>query len=151
VIPIALPPLRERPEDVLPLARLFLERWSAELSRPVSGWSDEVERHLERDAWPGNVRELENTIERGVVLARGERIELDDLLVDAEAPSSDATAVGEPPRALHDFLETAAADRIRLVLAETGGVKVEAARRLGIDRTTLYRLMRKYAVTSGDE
>jgi DNA-binding NtrC family response regulator len=151
VIPIALPPLRERPEDVLPLARHFLERWSAELSRPVSGWSDEVERHLERCDWPGNVRELENTIERGVVLARGERIELDDLLVDAEAPSSGATGEGGAPTALHDFLESAAADRIRSVLAETGGVKVEAARRLGIDRTTLYRLMRKYSVTSGDD
>ena len=99
VIPIHIPPLRERVDDLLPLARHFLARWSAELEREITGWSPEVERFLVTHGWPGNVRELENTIERGVVLA------------------------------------------------ETGGVRVEAARRLGIDRTTLYRLMRKYGVS----
>ena len=143
VIPIHIPPLRERADDLLPLARHFLARWSAELEREITGWSPEVERFLVTHGWPGNVRELENTIERGVVLARGTTLELDDLLLDPEAPSTSPAAAG---RGLQEFLDAAAADQIRAVLAETGGVRVEAARRLGIDRTTLYRLMRKYAV-----
>ncbi len=96
------------------------------------------------DAWPGNVRELENALERGVVLARGKLIGLDDLLVDPGGGDNAA----EAPRAegLGQFLERTAAERIRAVLAEAGGVRVEAAPRLGVDRTTLYRLMRKYGI-----
>jgi DNA-binding NtrC family response regulator len=151
VIPIHVPPLRERREDVVPLARHFLARWNGDLGRRVAGWSDAVAGYLERHTWPGNVRELENAIERGVVLARGDRIEFDDLLVDpdgdeaSEAPSDSGRAQN-----LHEFLDAAAAERIRAALAESGGVKVDAARRLGIDRTTLYRLMRKYAIDAAD-
>jgi DNA-binding NtrC family response regulator len=154
VIPIQLPPLRERREDVLPLAANFLARWNRELGRNIAGWTPEVERWLVSHAWPGNVRELENAIERGVVLARGERIGLDDLLVDAadtgmRAESAQAAAGGA---SLQEFLDGAAAERIRRVLEQTGGKRVEAARRLGIDRATLYRLMRRYAITDrGDE
>ncbi len=145
VIPIHIPPLRERREDILPLARHFLARWNAELGRALSGWSAPVEQFLVSHAWPGNVRELENAIERGVVLARGDEIGLDDLLIDPEAPA------GEAPEAhgLQAFLDAAAAERIRAVLAEAGGVRIEAARRLGVDRTTLYRLMRKFGI-AGD-
>ncbi len=143
VIPIHIPPLRERREEILPLARHFLQRWNAQLGREVAGWSEEVERWLLRHAWPGNVRELENALERGVVLARGERIEFDDLLVDPEAEDQPSTADGA---GLQGFLDAAAAERIRAVLAEVGGVRVAAASRLGIDRTTLYRLMRKYGI-----
>jgi DNA-binding NtrC family response regulator len=149
VIPIELPPLRERPDDVLPLARHFLARWNAELARRVRGWSDEVEAWLLRHRWPGNARELENAIERGVVLARGPLIELDDLLVDAQGEREEAPGeAGDAQRAasLRDFLDAAAAERIRAALADTGGRRAEAAARLGIERTTLYRLMRKYGI-----
>jgi DNA-binding NtrC family response regulator len=142
VIPIHIPPLRERAEDVLPLARHFLAKWSAELGREIEGWTDEVEAYLTRNPWPGNVRELENAIERGVVLARGERIGLDDLLVDASAEESGSAAAG----GLQQFLDQAASERIRTALERAGGVKVEAARQLGVDRSTLYRLMRKYGI-----
>jgi transcriptional regulator with GAF, ATPase, and Fis domain len=145
VIPIHIPPLRERREDVLPLARHFLRRWNAQLGRELRGWSEEVEAWMLRHAWPGNVRELENALERGVVLARGDRIELDDLLVAADEEEGEPTAA--PGAGLQDFLDQAAARRIREVLEETDGVRVEAARLLGIDRTTLYRLMRKYGIT----
>jgi DNA-binding NtrC family response regulator len=144
VIPIHLPPLRERPEDVLPLARHFLAKWSRELARPLEGWSPEVEACLKRAPWPGNARELENAIERGVVLGRGARLELDDLMLDPEGGHEDA----EPSApGLREFLDAAAAERIRQVLAECGGRRVEAAQRLGVDRTTLYRLMRKLDIT----
>jgi DNA-binding NtrC family response regulator len=146
VIPIHLPPLRERRADILPLARHFLAKAGATLGRRVVGWTEEVEAYLLAHRWPGNIRELENVIERGVVLARGERIGLDDLLVDPGAREAEDQASGG---GLQDFLDRAAADRIRAVLAEAGGVRVEAARRLGVDRTTLYRLMRKLGIAAG--
>jgi DNA-binding NtrC family response regulator len=144
VIPIHIPPLRERREDVLPLARHFLAKTNAELGRRVTGWTAEVEAYFVRHSWPGNTRELENAIERGVVLARGTHIELADLLLQPR--SEGAGAAEEMDGTLQAFLERAAADRIRAVLAEAGGVRAEAARRLGMDRTTLYRLMRKYGM-----
>ena len=149
VIPIHLPPLRERREDVLPLATHFLARWNRELSRSVAGWTPEVERWLLAHDWPGNVRELENAIERGVVLARGDRIGFDDLLVDAPGEESrpEAAKSGDGGASLQEFLDAAATERIRRVLEQTGGKRVEAARRLGIDRATLYRLMRRYGIT----
>ncbi|MGE0683255.1 MAG: sigma-54 interaction domain-containing protein, partial [Candidatus Binatia bacterium] len=148
VIPVQLPPLRERREDVLPLARHFLAKWNTELSRKISGWTPEVEGYLLKHSWPGNVRELENTIERGVVLARGESITLEDLLIDAESEHT-ANAPSGGKENLQSFLDQAAMERIRSVLKEVHGARLEAARRLGIDRTTLYRLMRKYKI--GDE
>jgi DNA-binding NtrC family response regulator len=150
VIPIHLPPLRERSQDVVPMARHFLAKWNEELARNVSGWSDEVGRYLERHSWPGNVRELENTLERGVALARSETIEMDDLLLEPDGSDDvrvdHSTPSGTDTQNLHDFLESAAEQRVSRVLAETGGKRVEAARRLGIDRTTLYRLIRKYKI-----
>jgi DNA-binding NtrC family response regulator len=149
VIPIHLAPLRDRREDVLPLARHFLSKWNAELGRSVRGWDAAVEAWLLRHDWPGNARELENAIERGVVLARSDVIALDDLVADAgegrDAPQRDEGAAG-----LRSFLDEAAAQRIRAVLAETGGRRAETATRLGVDRTTLYRLMRKLGIDAGD-
>jgi len=144
VIPIHLPPLRERTPDVIPLARHFLAKWNEELGRNVTGWSQEVENYFEHHDWPGNVRELENTLERGTALARTDTIEMDDLLVDPHA--TPASSGAPTTQNLHDFLEDAAEQRVRSILSETGGKRVEAARRLGIDRTTLYRLIRKYRI-----
>jgi len=91
------------------------------------------------------VRELENTIERGVVLARSECIEISDLLLEPGA-GSDADTASAEDLDLQAFLDRAAADRIREVLESSAGKRVEAARRLGIDRTTLYRLMRRHGI-----
>jgi len=148
VIPIHIPPLRARREEILPLAEHFLRRWNAELGREIRGFGPEVERYLLEYHWPGNVRELENALERGVVLARGSELTLDDLLLGAPEPQEGASeGPAEASGGLQDCLDAAAAERIRQVLEEAGGVRVEAARRLGIDRTTLYRLMRKFGVT----
>jgi len=146
VIPVHIPPLRERSEDVLPLARHFLARWCEELQRDVSGWSEDVERYFTSHTWPGNVRELENALERGVALARSDRIELDDLLLEPAQPGEPVSTAVASAQSLHDFLEGAAEDKIRSVLEATGGKRVEAAKQLGIDRTTLYRLIRKYGI-----
>jgi DNA-binding NtrC family response regulator len=154
VIPIQIPALRERPEDVLPLARHFFVRANAERTPPLAGWSDEVEKLLLGHVWPGNARELENAIERGVVLARGERIEVEDLMlecldaraVDAPAPREARDAGAAQDESLRDFLDRATAEKLRAALAAAGGSKSEAARRLGIDRTTLYRLLERLGV-----
>ncbi len=139
VIPVLVPPLRERPDDVLPLARAFLERCNEEQGRDLRGWTEEAERWLLSHDWPGNVRELENTIERGVVLARGDRLELAELRVDGPAAAV-------PEQTLQGHLDTAARAHIRGTLAAVGGKRVEAARRLGVERRTLYRLMQKYGI-----
>ncbi len=148
VIPIHLPPLRERRDDVVPLARHFLAKWNGELGRNLRGWSGEVETWLARHEWPGNARELENAIERGVVLARGDLLALED--VRLEGPEGRGAPAEESAAGLRSFLDGAAADRIRAVLAETGGRRAEAAARLGVERTTLYRLMRKFGIEPGE-
>jgi DNA-binding NtrC family response regulator len=144
VIPIQLPPLRERPEDVLALARHFFVRAAAERRPPLEGWSPEVESFLASHDWPGNARELENAIERGVALARGPRIELADLLLEPAAAG--AAAGDEAERPLAAWLDERAAERIREVLAASGKSRAEAARRLGVDRTTLWRWMQRLGI-----
>jgi DNA-binding NtrC family response regulator len=138
VIPIHLMALRERPEDVLPLARHFLARHAAEVGRRLV-LSAEAEQVLAAHPWPGNVRELENAIERAVVLARDATITLEDLLLEERGPARAPSAGGT----LQDALDAAAAERIRAALASAGGERTAAARALGVDRTTLYRLMRR--------
>jgi two-component system response regulator HydG len=143
VIPIRLPPLRERPEDVLPLARLFLARFSADLGRELLGFHMSVETWLMSHPWPGNVRELENLIERAAVLARGDTITIDDLLLEPPSPGVTTT---DPDDALplQAHLDRAAARRIRIALARAQGRRNDAARELGVERTTLYRLIKKF-------
>jgi DNA-binding NtrC family response regulator len=139
VIRIVIPPLRERREDVLPLARYFLDR-QARASGQERRLSCEAEELLLAHGWPGNVRELSNAIERASVLGRGEEIRAEDLLleprpIDAVASSGEGT--------LQEAVDRAVAERIRSALAEAKGRKAEAAARLGIERTTLFRWMKR--------
>ena len=143
VIPIALVPLRERREDIVPLARHFLRRHAEQSARQVA-LAPEAEAALLGHGWRGNVRELENAIERGVVLARGDVITPEDLLLDE---SSTAVPPVESEGTLQAALDHATAARIRAALDAARGQRTEAARALGIDRTTLYRLMKRYGLT----
>jgi DNA-binding NtrC family response regulator len=146
VIPIRLPPLRDRREDIPLLVDLFLERLAAELEREIEGVSSESMGALMAHPWPGNVRELRNVLERGAVVARGPVIELGDLgLVGPPA------AEGEPPRPGPAPSPTAALDEVErrhiaAVLAHTGFNVSQSARFLGVDRVTLYNKMRKYGL-----
>ena len=115
VIPIRLPPLRERREAIAPLTRHFLATCCARMSRPLLTLSDEVERYFMTCDWPGNVRELENTIERGVVLAPGELIELDHLMLDAALSPGEAAATSGT---LQEALDRATVRRIQSALQE---------------------------------
>ena len=146
VIPMHLPPLRERRGDVLPLARHFLERFNSDMGREIGGWSDDVERYLTSHDWPGNVRELENAIERAVVLCRDDELAIEDVRMGVGPRVAGSTDPDDPSLTLNDYLDVKAAERIRQVLAATGGVRVDAAKQLGVERTTLYRLMRKFGI-----
>jgi transcriptional regulator with PAS, ATPase and Fis domain len=137
VIEIAMPSLRDRSDDILPLAEHFLRRAAARAAKPVDGISGAAVKRLLAYHWPGNVRELESAIERAIALCEGTRIGPDDL--------PDATKHSQPP----DFLELAA-DRLltlaevdrayaQLVLKRAGGNKLRAASLLGVDRRTLQR------------
>ncbi len=147
VIPIRLPPLRARPDDILPLAHHFLRRAAARLGRRLHGFSPEAEAAIVAHGWPGNVRELENAVERGVVLAEGELVTREALLLEGAA-DSDATSGGlaQPSGTLQAWLDRAAELRIRAALRAASGARVEAAEQLGVERTTLYRLMKRLGI-----
>ncbi|HLL54239.1 MAG TPA: sigma-54-dependent Fis family transcriptional regulator [Myxococcaceae bacterium] len=139
VIELKLPPLRERKDDILPLARNFLTDLAKRIGSKVSGFSPGAANQLLRYAWPGNVRELENAVERAVVLASGSRITEEDLPeeVSAAVPVSyhpgDVRSLGEMER-----------DYILAVLHATGGNKAKAAAQLKIGTATLFRKLKQY-------
>jgi DNA-binding NtrC family response regulator len=151
VIPIRLPPLRERREDIPLLVDHFMERLSAELERDLDGVSAEAMSALMAHPWPGNVRELRNVLERGAVVARGPVIELADL--GLSTPSGAAAEAQRPPATSPtDSLDEVERRHIAAVLAHTGFNVSQSARVLGVDRVTLYNKMRKYGLKrDGDD
>jgi NtrC-family two-component system response regulator AlgB len=140
VIEVTLPPLRQRPRDVLPLADHLLRFFARQAGKAVAGFTDEARAALTRYGWPGNVRELRNAIERGVILAAGPQVGLADLPAPVGAPPRAGIEVGGPVTL--DGLE---AEHIRRVLAAAATLD-EAAQRLGIDPSTLYRKRKKYGL-----
>jgi DNA-binding NtrC family response regulator len=139
VIPIALPPLRDRREDIPLLVDHFLELLGAEMSRHIDSVSPEAMRLLMAHCWPGNVRELRNVIERGMVVTTSSVIQAADLGL---LPTAPVLAGCEGPVSLEEVERR----HICGVLHDTGGNISQAARVLGIDRATLYNKMRKYQV-----
>jgi DNA-binding NtrC family response regulator len=136
VVEIAVPPLRERSEDVPYLTAAFVRRFSREFSKSITGLTEAAEERLVQWPWPGNVRELRNVIERSCILCEGHLLTEGDLarsltstVADDEEPS------GPPP----------SAEAVHGALDSTGGNKSLAARRLGISRRALYRLLDKYS------
>jgi two-component system, NtrC family, response regulator AtoC len=140
VIPITLPPLRERREDVPVLAARFVERLSVELARKIEGLAPDAMAALVAHDWPGNVRELRNVLERGAVVARGPVIQLAELGLPPAAPG----AAPAGPRAEPPSLEEVEKKHVASVLAWSGGNVTQAARVLGIDRMTLYNKMKRW-------
>jgi DNA-binding NtrC family response regulator len=148
VVPIRLPALRERPDDIPLLLDRFLSSASEKFGREPVSLSPEVLDHLQRHAWPGNVRELENCVERMVVLARGDRLTRDDL------PPAVREGAEPGEGALKDFELPAEGVRladleshlIRQALRRTGGSLGPAARLLGISYKTLQYRIRKHGL-----
>lgn len=140
VIEIRVPPLRDRRDDVLPLAHRFVAQAAERLDRPISGFTPEAENRLVTYAWPGNVRELENAVERAVALANGRRLDLDDLPEELLAPCV-AVPTLETVRPLADIER----DYILGVVRAAGENRAHAARLLGIGPATLFRKLKQYS------
>jgi DNA-binding NtrC family response regulator len=138
VVPINVPPLRERKEDIPALAEHFVRKYAAELGRPVKGLSEEALAVLRAHHWPGNVRELENVIERSLVLCSGEILRAADIKLDAVRNARGADEPLLPPGMT---LEEHERELIRKALEKAKGNKSQAARLLGLSRNALrYRL-----------
>ncbi len=154
VVPITLPPLRERKSDISLLTQHFVEKLRDRTCSPVREVSEEAIERLEGYDWPGNVRELENVVERALVLADGERLESDDLpmlpqgsgepAAVARAESGDDFPTGGLD--LNQAVEGMEEKLLRQALEEAEGVKAEAARLLGLKPSALYYKLEKYGI-----
>ncbi|MBI4608514.1 MAG: sigma-54-dependent Fis family transcriptional regulator, partial [Candidatus Rokubacteria bacterium] len=140
VITLQVPPLRERSEDIVPLAEHFLRLSARRARKAFKGLSREALTLLARYRWPGNVRELEHAVERAVILAPGPEITASDLGL---YPAAGGQAAAGPPQMPPAQLER---ERILKALERAGGNQSEAARALGINRTTLWRKLREYGI-----
>lgn len=139
VIGITIPPLRERKEDILPLASGFLKYFCKINKKSRLGFTKETEEAFQNYGWPGNVRELRNMIERAVILGNGEWIGISELPGNM-APKTDSRSIGDLVS-----LSTIEELHIRRVLAQTSSIQ-EAADILGIDQATLWRRRKKYNI-----
>ncbi|HYE88158.1 MAG TPA: sigma 54-interacting transcriptional regulator, partial [Vicinamibacterales bacterium] len=140
VVEITVPPLRERSEDIPYLTAAFVKRFSKDFNKQITGLTEAAEERLVQWPWPGNVRELRNVIERACLLCEGNLLTEGDLARSlSERPpvmaGVDEEPSGPPPTA----------EEVQQALDGTGGNKSLAARRLGISRRALYRLIDKYA------
>lgn len=146
VVPVWMPALRERPGDIPLLARSFLRQFSREHGRPLREFSPDAVRAMMGYRWPGNVRELRSDVERAVVLAQGERIELDDLSRNIREEFEG----GVPSRAIMHLndngLTVKAAEKQLIIKALEGakGNRTLAAKKIGISRRTLHRKLHAY-------
>jgi DNA-binding NtrC family response regulator len=142
VFPIELPALRERAEDILPLAEHFLRRAKKKVGGKAERFSPAAAEALKRWAWPGNVRELEHAVERMMIIASGKAIEPADLPPEMQAPAS--VTKPAPASARKASLAAAEKEHVLAVLEACGGNQLEAAKRLGIARNTLWRKLKAY-------
>jgi DNA-binding NtrC family response regulator len=133
--------LRERREDILPLANSFLKRYAAQANRTLRGFTPSAAERLAAFDWPGNIRQLQNEIQRAVLLCEGPDVDASDLSV------SDIRIV---PSEGHDtnftLLEGVERNAIIQMLRETAGNKLETAKKLGIGRQTLYNKIKAYGI-----
>jgi len=144
VIPIELPPLRERPEDIPPLVEHFLRKHAQRVGRRIEGIEPAALERLSAYRWPGNVRELENTIERAVVLAAGPVVGAASISM-VEPPAVAGPGV-LPSVRLHENVEWAERESVRRALRQSSGVKKDAAELLGISQRALSYYLGKYKI-----
>jgi len=141
VLPVAVPPLRERKSDVGPLASHFLERFAEAEGRGAMTLADDARELLEEYHWPGNVREMRNLMERAVVLVKGDVVTAAELNPWLESPPEEGEDAGLKGRVARSEI-----DSIRRALDTADWNVTQAAAGLGIDRTNLHRKMRKYGI-----
>ena len=144
VVRLSIPPLVERREDIPYLVEHFVQRFNAKRGKQIGGVTPAVMAILMRHDFPGNARELENIIEYGFVLCHDRLIDVGHLPEELQAGRHDAHAAP----AAASRLQWAEADAIRAAIARADGVLGRAADELGIDRTTLWRKMKRYGLTA---
>jgi two-component system response regulator HydG len=153
VVELHVPALRERTDDILPLARLLHAEAGLRMKRKVEGFAPGVADQLLRYDWPGNVRQLENTMERAVALSRESRLEVEDLpeelrrVVPAPVPALAPVISSVKVRPLADVEK----EHILAALAQNGGNQTHTAEQLGIGSATLYRKLKGYGVIGGEK
>jgi DNA-binding NtrC family response regulator len=140
-IPLHLPPLRERMDDIVPLANSFLKRYAAQAGRTITGFTPAAAEKLRSFDWPGNVRQLQNEIQRAVLMSDGTMIDAPDLSM-SQQPMVPDEEQGESLT----LLEGMERQTIVQMLKETNGNKLETAKRLGIGRQTLYNKIKSYNI-----
>jgi two-component system, NtrC family, response regulator HydG len=150
VVPITLPPLRHRREDIPILVRHFIQKLRERTCSPVQGITDAALDRLAGYTWPGNVRELENVVERALVLAEREELDADDLPPLGEG-NGNSLRRSDPPLTsegldLNRVVEGMEERLLRQALEQAGGVKAEAARLLGLKASALYYKLEKYGI-----
>ncbi|MBK8012664.1 MAG: sigma-54-dependent Fis family transcriptional regulator [Deltaproteobacteria bacterium] len=148
VVPLQILPLKERTDDILPLARHFLEKRQRRINPGVVRLSQDAARHLVTYHYPGNVRELENIIEQALVFATPPEIRASDLpqQVAGFSPTNNVFQIPAGQETLNEFLETAERQMILSAYEGCGGVKTETARKLGIKTSALYYKLEKYGI-----
>ncbi len=140
-ISVFLPPLRDRREDIVPLASAFLKRFAAQANRVIAGFSPDAAEMIHRYDWPGNVRQLQNEVQRAVLMAEGKVIEEGDLAIqNVETPAAQAATSNLT------LMEAMERNTIVQMLKDTRGNKLETAKRLGIGRQTLYNKIKGYGI-----
>ncbi len=142
-ISVYLPPLRERRDDVMPLANAFLQRFAAQAKRNIRGFKPDAIERLTAFEWPGNIRQLQNEIQRSVLLSESDEVAAADLsITDVKVSASP----NEGSDTSFTLLEGVERNAIVQTLKETGGNKLETAKRLGIGRQTLYNKIKAYGI-----
>ncbi len=139
-ITIYLPPLRERREEIKPLANMFLKNYAAQAGRTITGFSAEAMDRLMTYDWPGNVRQLQNEVQHTVLMCEGIEVQAGDLSIRANAPDAGQTDTNLT------LMEGMERNAIVQMLKETGGNKLETAKRLGIGRQTLYNKIKAFNI-----
>jgi two-component system, NtrC family, response regulator HydG len=141
IVEIALPPLRERREDIRYLTAAFVGEFAKRFNKPVTGLSAGAERLLQNAPWPGNIRELRNTLERACMVSQGQLLTEREVLsaLGNRAPSTSPSVTSANPSTSAQPTPELDRDRVRDILQGTGGNKSAAARALGVSRRALYR------------
>ncbi len=140
-IELELPPLRERPDDIAPLAEYYLKEFRKKYNRPVTGISPPLLRKMQQYDWPGNIRELQHAIERAVILSQEKVLQPDDMFLK-NVSSADATAASATAFDLEDMEK----NMIVKALKRYNGNITDTARELGLSRAALYRRLEKYGL-----
>jgi Nif-specific regulatory protein len=150
VVTLELPPLRERPEDIMTLAEYFLASFCSQAGRQMLKLSDETRRRLQAHSWPGNIRELRNLMERVAFLCAADRVEAEDLAFilspERDSPFDPALDTG-----LKEATQSFQQEYIRRAIKRVNGNMSEAARLLGLHRSNLYRKMRQLEMSEASD